>query len=128
VVRKVVVVVGHLSSPQMGGGLLPRLESAHALPRLLEVDSAHIHVHAYPSLSFPHLETAAALGPLRHGRKKKLAEGTVGRDIETEMCTAPTMSTDLDKMEEREKEEDLIDVALRADWGTTSSTTRKSDW
>jgi hypothetical protein len=93
VVRKVVVVVGHLSSPQMGGGLLPRLESAHALPRLLEVDSAHIHVHAYPSLSFPHLETAAALGPLRHGRKKKLAEGTVGRDIEMRRTTSSQPAT-----------------------------------
>jgi hypothetical protein len=104
--------------------MLTRLESAHALPRLPQIESAPIHAHAQPPVLSPHLESVDALAPLLHGRKKKLAGGTVGRDIEMEMQirTAPTMCTDLDMMEEEEG--DLIDVALRADWGTTSSTTR----
>jgi hypothetical protein len=120
---KVVVGVRNLPSPQMRVVMLTLLESANALPRLPRVESTG--AHAPRPLSLPSLESAAALAPLMQGRKK-LAEGTVGRDIAMEMCIAPMMCADLDKREE--EEEDLIDVALRADWGTTSSTTRKSVW
>jgi hypothetical protein len=99
--------------------LLTLLEPVHVHR---PVPHAQAGAHVHPPL--PHPESVGARAPLSQSNRMR-GDAMGGEDIEVEVCIDPMTSTDRDKMME---DQALIDAALRADWGTTSSTTRRSAW